>query len=164
MKNRTLYFSITSLCFGALAAALFFQYHDNLEPCILCVMQRIPFLLAGIITLIAGLQNSSCRKLNYVYSFALLLLSLIGGLLATRQVWLQHLPISQRPLCAPSLDFIFSTFAPSEIVVLLFTGTGDCGDTTWQLFNLSMAVWSLLVFCGIFLLALYLIMQQRLQR
>ncbi|MDR3437023.1 disulfide bond formation protein B [Telmatospirillum sp.] len=40
-------------CLGAMATALTTQYGFGLPPCILCIYQRIPYVVAGVLALIA---------------------------------------------------------------------------------------------------------------
>lgn len=160
MKTRSIYLSLSFFSFALVLGALFFQYQDELMPCILCILQRALFLMIGIVALIAGLHNTKRRVSSFFYSSCLILLSILGVGVGLRHVWLQYIPASQRPLCAPSLDFIFSNLPPSDIILLFFSGSGDCGEVTWQLLGFSMAAWSLLAFCVLFIGSVLLLLKQ----
>jgi disulfide bond formation protein DsbB len=158
MKKYAYFYALISLiALFSLSAAVFFQYYDNLEPCILCVMQRFVFLILLIVGIIAAIHRSRAFFTNIFYSAFLSVISLVGIGIATRQIWLQHLPADQRPLCAPSIDFILNNFFWHEIVVLLFTGDGDCGEVTWHLMGITMPIWSLLLFVSIFAITCFLL-------
>ena len=154
LNTRFYYFIISLIALSALCAGLFFQYYDHIEPCILCIMQRIVFLILLLLGITVILHNPIKRFFHYFYSGSLLLFSAVGIGVATRQIWLQHIPISQRPLCAPSLDYIFANFPWQETLALFFSGSGDCGEVNWQLFGISMAGWALFLFGIIFVLSL----------
>lgn len=160
MKTRSLYLSLSFFSLAVVLSAFFFQYYDEVIPCILCIMQRILFLVLGVIALIAGVHNTQRRVGAFFYSTCLFLVSALGIGISLRHLWLQYVPASQRPLCAPSLDFIFSTLPPSDIILLFFAGSGDCGEVTWELLGLSMAAWSLMAFCVIFVGSALLLYKQ----
>ena len=44
-------------CFTMLLVGAYFQFIEELEPCPLCISQRIAILLTGIVFLIAAIQN-----------------------------------------------------------------------------------------------------------
>ncbi len=63
-----------------------------------------------------------------------------------RQVWLQHLPKDQIPVCGQDLAFMTEAFPIGDVICEVLTGTGECAEVSWRLLRLSMAEWSLLWF------------------
>ena len=137
---------------GLLGFGYYLQYVDGLEPCPLCMTQRICFYLVGIFAL-ASLFN--VRSVLYRRtSNALVALSAITGLLvAGRQLWLQSLPEDQVPACGPNFDYIIQTFPLSEAVAIMFKGNGNCAEVDWTFLGLSIAGWAFIAFSGLVLLA-----------
>ena len=137
-----------------LALAYFFQYHDHLDPCLLCIMQRLCFFGVMITAVVAWLHNAK-RCGNLIYSSLLFFFSGVGIYYAGRQVWLQYLAPLQTSACPPSLKILLANFPLSDVLRLLFYGGGDCALVTWRFLGLSMAVWSLFIFSVFFLSVIY---------
>ena len=54
---RVIFFSGFLVCAGLTAAALYFQYVMHLEPCPLCIFQRLFVIGAGLVLLAGALHN-----------------------------------------------------------------------------------------------------------
>ncbi len=132
-------------CMSLLAMGAYFQFVDGLEPCPLCISQRIAILLTGLCFLIAALHNPPAAGIK-IYAILGALIALSGGAISTRHVWLQHLPPDQVPECGPGLEYVFQNFPLSATIKLLLSGTGDCAEINWTLLGFSMPAWTLLAF------------------
>jgi disulfide bond formation protein DsbB len=132
-------------CVFLLSMGAYFQFVGGLEPCPLCISQRIGILLTGIVFLIAGLHNPG---ISGVKAYAILgaLTALGGGAISMRHVWLQHLPPEDVPECGPGLEYIFNNFPLTETLKLMLSGTGDCAKVDWTFWGLSMPAWTLVAF------------------
>lgn len=145
-----------SLASGALIAiALYMQYALNLEPCPLCIFQRLFVMALGAVALLGALHNPGLLG-RRVYAALMALLALGGGAVAARQVWLQHLPADQVPECGPGLDYMLETFPLQDTLSLVLRGSGECAEVEWTLLGFSIAEWMLAVFAGFLLYALIL--------
>ena len=91
INTRLFYISIFLICGALLGFGLYLEHGKGLEPCPLCVFQRIAFISIAMIALIAALHGPD-RMAVWFYNGLISLAALIGGGIATRQVWLQHLP------------------------------------------------------------------------
>lgn len=132
-------------CVFLLAMGAYFQFVDGLEPCPLCISQRIAILLTGIVFLIAAIHNPLQSGVR-VYAILGAVTALFGGAISTRHVWLQHLPKDQVPECGPGLEYMFQNFPLSATLKLMLSGTGDCAEVTWSFLSLSMPAWTLVAF------------------
>lgn len=132
-------------CMSLLAMGAYFQFVDGLEPCPLCISQRIAILLTGLCFLIAALHNPQATGIK-IYAILGALIALSGGAISTRHVWLQHLPPDQVPECGPGLGYVFQNFPLSATIKLMLSGTGDCAEVNWTLLGFSMPAWTLLAF------------------
>ncbi|MDZ7786640.1 MAG: disulfide bond formation protein B [Halofilum sp. (in: g-proteobacteria)] len=146
-------------CFGAIAwAILWLQQGLGLEPCPLCVLDRVAFALAGVVLLLAALHGPA-RTGRRVYA-ALALLPLAFGLaVAGRHVWLQHLPEEQVPACGPSLDYILENFPLQRALDLVLRGSGSCAQVQWRFLGLSIPEWTLALFALLALFAVAVIVR-----
>jgi len=153
-SNRTEFFIGFLACFSMLAVGGYFQMVEGLEPCPLCISQRIAILITGIIFLIASLHNPSSKKIIHYYAYAGALAALLGSAISARHVWLQNLPPEEVPECSPGLSYIFENFPLTETFKLMLNGTGECADVLWTLWGISIPGWTFIAFIGLASLSL----------
>lgn len=152
--SRPLYLLSFILCLVLLAVALYMEHVMGLEPCPLCIVQRVVFIVLGLISLAAMLHNptpgaSGKRPVaSRVYGLLITLTGAFGVAIAGRQVWLQHQPADQLPSCLPSLDYMMDVLPFQEMLRLVFSGTADCAAVTWTFLGLSIAEYTLIAFIG----------------
>lgn len=128
---------------GALfAAALYLQYVLRQEPCPLCMIQRVTFIAIGLTFFVAALHNPR-RVAARIYSGLVVLLSLVGVAVASRHIWIQHLPKDQVPACGPGLDFMLKNFPMADVWQELMHGSGECAEKGWTFLTLGIPEWSL---------------------
>jgi disulfide bond formation protein DsbB len=132
-------------CVFLLAMGAYFQLVDGLEPCPLCISQRIGILLTGLVFLTAVLHNPAAAGIK-IYSLLGAVTALCGGAVSLRHVWLQHLPKDQVPECGPGLEYMWANFPLSATLKLMLSGTGDCAEVNWTFLGFSMPAWTLLAF------------------
>lgn len=134
------------LGFAACAALLgvggYLQFVEELEPCPLCISQRLAILATGVVFLLAGLHNRGRR----IYAVAAAAVALVGASISARHVWLQHLPPEEVPECSPGLEYVFQHFPLADTIKLMLTGTGECAKVDWTLLGFSIPAWTLLAF------------------
>ncbi|MGX2042025.1 disulfide bond formation protein B [Methylocaldum sp. MU1018] len=152
-KPRLYFLAGFLFCAGLLAAALYFQFSGGLEPCPLCVSQRIMIFAVGLVMLIAALHDPKGTGVK-VYALLGFVTAVLGGSISARHVWLQHLPPEEVPACGPGLEYMFQYFPLSETLKAMLNGTGDCAKVDWTLIGLSMPAWVLVCFAILALLSL----------
>lgn len=138
---------------GLLAFSAYQQFVLGLEPCPLCVLQRLAFVAVGGLCLLAVVQGPG-RAGGLVYLGLILVAAISGGGVAARHVWLQQLPADQVPTCGPGLDYLLDTFPLGEALALILGGSGECAEVGWQFLGLSIPAWALVWFTLIALGAL----------
>ena len=135
-------------CTGLMAYALYVQYGLGLEPCPLCVLQRIAVITLGGIFLVAALHPAGAIG-RRVYAVLLGFVALVGSGVAGRHVWLTMLPPERVPACGPGLDFMLESFPFREVLSMVLTGSGECAKVEWRLLGLSMPAWVLMALLGL---------------
>ncbi len=130
------------LCAGLLAYAYYTQFYLGLQPCPLCIFQRVAVIALGVIFLLAALHGPRGWG-RRVYAAVLTLVALAGAGIAGRHVWIQHLPPDQVPACGPGLDYMLEVFPLGETLRMVFTGSGECAAVSWSFLGLSMPAWVL---------------------
>lgn len=135
-------------CTAMMGFALFAEHVLLLEPCPLCVFQRMAVISSGLIFLVATIQNPSGfgRK---IYAGLLLLATGAGILVAGRHVWIQIMPADQVQACGPGFGYIIDSFPFSEALKMIFSGSGECADVVWSFLGLSMPAWVLICLLGL---------------
>lgn len=150
---RSLFFLAFLVSAALMGAALYLEHVVGLEPCPLCVLQRVGVIGFGLVCLIAGLHAPAVVG-RRIYALLALLFAVAGGATAGRQIWLQGVPADQLPACLPSLDYMIEALPFQDIVRLVLHGSADCAEVNWTLFGLSIPEWGLLGFVAMTLLAL----------
>lgn len=137
-----------------MAFALYLQHGVGLEPCPLCIFQRVGLMGMGLFALIAAIHNPDALWLRRVYAGLASLSILWSTAVAARHVWLQHLPPEDVPACGPGLDYWLDVFPMKEVIQKVLHGSGECAVIDWTLLGLSLPTLSvsffsvLLVGCG----------------
>lgn len=143
--SRVLNFAGFLACAGMMAYALYAEYVLYLEPCPLCVFQRMATIGSGLFFLAAAIHDPrGWGRRAYAVLLGVTTASGIG--VAGRHVWLQNLPADQVPACGPGFDYIIDAFPLSEALSLIFTGSGECATIDWNFLGLSMPAWVLICF------------------
>lgn len=143
----------------AMLFALWLQHYQHLEPCPLCVFQRVAMMATGAVALLAFVHGPD-RLGRRIYA-GLTLLAAGGGIaVAGRHVWLQHLPPEQVPSCGPGLDYWLDTFPLVEVVGKVFRGSGECAEIDWLFLGITLPGWTLLVFVGLAAVALWQLLRR----
>lgn len=158
MRNLTirhLYFLMFVACVGLLGAAYYFEYVLFLDPCPLCIMQRVGIFLIALVSLSACIMPLSEIR-QKIHSALLFIASGFGLSVAGRHVWIQSLPADQVPTCGPSLEYMMETLPVFEVISVMFKGNGNCADLQWSFLWLSMPQWVLLWFVGFIIVSVIL--------
>jgi disulfide bond formation protein DsbB len=144
------------VCASLMAYALYLQYAQDLDPCPLCILQRVALIAMGLVFLIAAVHNPG-RFGAGMYAVLQLVLGGAGAAFALRQVWLQSLPKDQVPACGMSLSYMIDTLPFTETLRKVFEGSGECAEKGWEFLHLSIAGWTLVFFVAMVVASLALI-------
>lgn len=157
--ERRLYFAgflITALTLGF---ALYLQQHDKLNPCPLCVFQRLIMAALGMVFFCGALFH-----LNKVGRFLIggmsLFFSGCGIVFAGRHVWIQHFSPGKSD-CSMGLLYLLKIMPVHEVISTIFAGGAECAKIDWTFLSLSLAEWSLIEFIGLLIFTLFQLMRAR---
>ncbi|KAF1709485.1 disulfide bond formation protein B [Pseudoxanthomonas kalamensis DSM 18571] len=142
-------------CVGLIGYAIWTQLHDGLQPCNLCILQRLAFAALGLVLLVGGLHAPRGPKARRGYGIAALLVSVVGIWIAARHVWIQSLPADDMVSCGAPLGFLGESVGWLEAVRQVMTATGSCGTIDWTFLGLTMPGWSLVWFVLLAAWAIY---------
>ncbi|HQV41812.1 MAG: disulfide bond formation protein B [Moraxellaceae bacterium] len=150
---------ILLLTIAAMGFALWLQYYQQLEPCPLCIFQRMAMMATSAVVLLAFLHGPA-RVGRRVYAGFTLLTSLAGVAVAGRHVWLQNLPPDQVPSCGPGLDYWLDTFPLFEVIGKVLRGSGECAAIEGAFMGITLPGWTLVVFVGLAALAVWQLLRR----
>ena len=148
ISTRAWYLAVVLACAGLLGFALYLQHRMFLDPCPLCIFQRLAFMWIGAWALLASLHNpaGAARK---VYATLVVLGAAVGAAVAGRHVWMQHLPPGEVPECGPGLSYLLETAPFLDVLKTVLLGDGNCAEVQWSFLGLSMPGWTLLWFLAV---------------
>lgn len=138
---------------GLLIAVFYFQKTLGLEPCPMCIFQRIAMLAMGAVFLLAAVHGPRGGG-RWAYAALALAGGGIGAFIAGRHAWLQKLPEDERPACGPTLDYLVDVLPLRDVVETVLRGDGNCAKIDWTLLGQSLPAWTLVAFAGLMLWAL----------
>ena len=145
-------------CTFLIAVALFIEHQMLLEPCPLCILQRIMVIVTGIIAMLAAIHNPHQPGIK-IYGALVIAAAGTGGGIAIRQLWLQSLPKDQVPACGASLDYLLDVFPLMDVLSMVLTGDGTCAEVLFTFLGISIPGWTLVGFIGLMAIGLFQIVR-----
>ena len=147
-NRRLLNFAGFIACVALLGYAYYAQYELGLEPCPLCIFQRIAIAALGVVFLIAGLHNPR-RWGSTVYAVLIAAAALAAAGVAGRHLYVQSLPRGTIPACGAPLDVLLQFTPVTEVIRKVLTGSGECSEINWRFLGLTMPGWVLICALGL---------------
>lgn len=142
-------------CFAGVALALWIQTRYQLEPCPLCISQRVLMMVLGLLFLLAAVHNPA-RLGRKIYAVLHVLMAMGGAAVAIRHWWLQAHRDSMVADCGVGFDYMFENFPLQKALTLVFRGTGDCAAIDWTFAGITIPQLALISFVAFAGYALYL--------
>jgi disulfide bond formation protein DsbB len=134
-----------SLGLVVLGAALMMQSFLHLTPCPLCILQRYCLIVMTLLCFASGFTPRRVSKGCLALAVAA---AVAGAVFAARQVYLQALPLSLETACGPGFEYIVNSFPLTDMLPMLFKGTGDCAQIDWIWHGITVPKLSLMAFMG----------------
>ena len=143
IKRRTGNLAGFLMCLCLISYALYAQYGLGLEPCPLCILQRVAVITAGVLFLLAMLHDPGDRGAR-AYGVLIDLAALAGIAVAARQIWIIAQPPGSVAECGASLDYMMAVLPWHEVLAKVLTGSGECSKVDWTFLGLNMPTWVLM--------------------
>lgn len=153
---RLIFAGLVLICLGYIAAALVMEHQLGLEPCPLCILQRVAVIVCGSVALAAALHAPEQKGMN-IYRILFVSVALIGSAISVRHLWLQSLPADQVPACGPGLDYLLDVFPLTEVLTMVLSGDGSCAEVSWSFLGLTIPGWTLIAFLVLIAIAAFTI-------
>ncbi len=142
---RTINLCSFFICCGLMIFAYYLQTTLNLQPCPLCVLERIIFSLLAFLFLVATLHNPGIKG-QRIYGSLTLLFALFGMAFAGRHLWLQGQPNPLGQICVPGITYLLKTLPFSQAIKTMLLGSSECAKVDWRFLGLSMPGWTFLFY------------------
>ena len=114
------------------------EYLLGYQPCYLCIIERIPYILAIIILIL----NYNFKKDQIFYSVLLLLIFSFSFLISVYHLGIEQGFIEESTVCASkSIDLI----TKEEVLKSLQELNISCKDVTFKIFDLSLTTYNMII-------------------
>lgn len=147
-------------CLGLLGFALYAQHRMFLDPCPLCILQRVAFMVMAV-GFLGGLLLGPGGVGRWATMVSGVLGAAAGVTVAGRHVWLQGLPADQVPACGPGLNYMLEAFPLADVMRKVFQGSGECAKIDWSFLGISMPGWTLIWYLLLGILVLFAFIRAR---
>ena len=123
----------------ALVSAFFIEYVLGHQPCNLCILERIPYLLAIIIILL----NFKFIQFEKFFILLLTIIFLAGTILSLYHLGIEQGFIQESLVC--DLKSGSNLLSKEEILKQLKEKSISCKDVTFKIFGLSLTSYNILI-------------------
>ena len=143
-------------CIGTVILALVIQTQYKLEPCPLCITQRMFFMGLGVLFLIGAFVKLA-SLMQKIFTLLQVVTALGGAGWAIRHWYLQAHKGEIIADCGVGFDYMFENFPLKKMFTLIFKGTGDCAAIDWTFLGLTLPQLALITFAGFGVYAVWLL-------
>ncbi len=146
LKKKILYRFLLISCILVLCAALIIQYVFGYQPCNLCLIERIPYILAIIILLL----NYKFHRHQVFWNILLLLIFSFSFLVSVYHLGIEQDLIEESSLCSTkNVDLI----TKEDVLKSLENLNISCKDVAFKIFGLSLTTYNIFISVLMFLLS-----------
>lgn len=145
MTTRVFFAAGALAAIAALGFAYLLQYVGGLDPCPLCIFQRVAMAAVALVCVLGFLHGAGSVG-HRVYALLATFAALIGAAIAARHVWLMHLPADQVPACGPGLDYLVQIMPWREVMATVLRGDASCATVKGSFVGISLPGWTLIGF------------------
>ena len=139
IKNKFIFIIILLFSAFALISAYFIQYILGHQPCNLCLLERIPYILSIVIIIISLIF----KKFEKIYLILLSLIFFSAALLSFYHFGIEQGFFKESLVC--DLDKQFNSLSKEDILKELKEKTISCKDVTFRIFGLSLATINMII-------------------
>ncbi|MGN6843359.1 disulfide bond formation protein B, partial [Neisseria sp. P0021.S006] len=125
--RKTVLFLVVLSIFAA-CGSFISQYVLGMNPCVLCILQRLCVLAVGLLAIVTAFSSQSSKFARSLSALLIAAPAVYGAGVAAYQIWLQSLPPGTAPSCGAPWTFrlrdwpLFDWFEP------IVRGFGNCAE------------------------------------
>ena len=140
LKNKSLFLNlILFVSFVALLSAFFIEYILGHQPCNLCILERIPYVIAIVIILL----NYKFSQFEKIFLVLLVIVFLTATILSVYHFGIEQGFIEESLIC--DLKNGSEATSKEEILKQLQEQKGSCKDVTFKIFGLSLTTYNIVI-------------------
>lgn len=137
-------------CVALLGYALFAQYGLGLEPCPLCIFQRVAVASLGLAFLLGALLALPRGRWGGWLAMLLIASATAAGAgVAGRHVYIQSQPAGSIPACGADLGYLLEAFPLWDVLQKVLSASGECATIDWSFLGITMPGWVLISVLGL---------------
>ena len=140
LNNKSLFLNlILFVSFVALLSAFFIEYVLGHQPCNLCILERIPYVIAIVIILL----NYKFSQFEKIFLVLLVIVFLTATILSVYHFGIEQGFIEESLVC----DLKNGSEATSKVEILkqLQEQKVSCKDVTFKIFGLSLTTYNIVI-------------------
>ena len=140
LKNKSLFLNlILFVSFVALLSAFFIEYVLGHQPCNLCILERIPYVIAIVIILL----NYKFSQFEKIFLVLLVIVFLTATILSVYHFGIEQGFIEESLVC--DLKNGSEVTSKEEILKQLQEQKVSCKDVTFKIFGLSLTTYNIVI-------------------
>ena len=140
LKNKSLFLNlILFVSFVALLSAFFIEYILGHQPCNLCILERIPYVIAIVIILL----NYKFSQFEKLFLVLLIIVFLTATILSVYHFGIEQGFIEESLVC--DLKNGSEATSKEEILKQLQEQKVSCKDVTFKIFGLSLTTYNIVI-------------------
>ena len=140
LNNKTLFLNlILFVSFVALMSAFFIEYVLGHQPCNLCILERIPYVVAIVIILL----NYKFSQFEKIFLVLLVIVFLTATILSVYHFGIEQGFIEESLVC--DLKNGSEVTSKEEILKQLQEQKVSCKDVTFKIFGLSLTTYNIVI-------------------
>ena len=140
LKNKSLFLNlILFVSFVALLSAFFIEYILGHQPCNLCILERIPYVIAIVIILL----NYKFSQFEKIFLVLLVIVFLTATILSIYHFGIEQGFIEESLVC--DLKNGSEATSKEEILKQLQEQKVSCKDVTFKIFGLSLTTYNIVI-------------------
>ena len=140
LNNKSLFLNlILFVSFVALMSAFFIEYVLGHQPCNLCILERIPYVIAIVIILL----NYKFSQFEKLFLVLLIIVFLTATILSVYHFGIEQGFIEESLVC--DLKNSSGVTSKEEILKQLQEQKVSCKDVTFKIFGLSLTTYNIVI-------------------
>ena len=140
LNNKSLFLNlILFVSFVALLSAFFIEYVLGHQPCNLCILERIPYVIAIVIILL----NYKFSQFEKIFLVLLVIVFLTATILSVYHFGIEQGFIEESLVC--DLKNVSEATSKEEILKQLQEQKVSCKDVTFKIFGLSLTTYNIVI-------------------
>ena len=140
LNNKSLFLNlILFVSFVALLSAFFIEYILGHQPCNLCILERIPYVIAIVIILL----NYKFSQFEKIFLVLLVIVFLTATILSVYHFGIEQGFIEESLVC--NLKNASEATSKEEILKQLQEQKVSCKDVTFKIFGLSLTTYNIVI-------------------